>query len=171
MYYTNYEKNNIYKANMDDSNVTEIVTGLEYPYGIAIDFKESRLYWAEHEGDKIKSSDLNGKDVRTVLDTNHYEPWGIAVHGDRLYFSTTNSQTVASCNNMDGSDARTEVTFVTSVSGISVADKASQPQPRSNPCANQPCSHICVLSSSTSFRCVCPEDMKISEDGRTCSCK
>ena len=167
MYFTNTYQGAIYKANMDGSNVTEVVTGLVDPNELVIDFEASRLYWSEYYA--LRSSYLNGTDIRTVLEG--YKTWGVAVHGDRLYFSTQTDQSVVSVNKLNGSDLRTEFTVPSTVFGITVADMSSQPQPRSSPCADQPCSHICTLTSSTSFRCLCPKNMEISEDGHTCQSK
>ena len=153
---------------MDGSNATAIVSGSMDPGQLVIDFENSRLYWNDVDGMQVMSSDLNGQDLR-VFQKLSYTPWGIALYGDRLYWSTHENQTVASIDKRNASDIQMPFTGESTIYGITIADLASQSEPRSSPCASQPCSHICTVTSSTSFQCLCPKGIKLSEDQRTCT--
>ena len=41
-------------------------------------------------------------------------------------------------------------------------------QRRVNPCASNPCSHICVLTLLEGHKCICPEGFIFSKDGSNC---
>ena len=93
----------IMKAGLDGSNPVVVVGGLLDPYGIAIDFRAQRLYWADEDRQKIQSSSINGSDVQTVLElTIGSDPFGIVVLEDRIYFSTFTSRKLQSINKSGG---------------------------------------------------------------------
>lgn len=39
---------------------------------------------------------------------------------------------------------------------------------RPNPCANNDCSHLCLLSANDSFVCACPKGMELNVDNQNC---
>ena len=86
MYWTNYE-GFIGQGSMNGSNKSLLVTGLYYPAGIVIDWSSRRLFWVEYKGDVVRSCDLNGGDIQTVVElpSGSY-PWGITIHEDRVYW-------------------------------------------------------------------------------------
>ena len=79
----------ITKADMDGSNAVQLFYGLGEPIGIAIDFSISCLLWTELNTNAIRSSNLAGRDVRTVVQLPaNSSPTGLAIHGNKLYFGT-----------------------------------------------------------------------------------
>eukprot|EP00058_Branchiostoma_floridae_P026652 XP_002612143.1 hypothetical protein BRAFLDRAFT_88882 [Branchiostoma floridae] len=86
MYWVDHSKRSIHRAEMGGSGQTTIVTGLEYPCCITIDFNEDRLYYRDGYG--MYSSDLLGKDIRQVLYEDGKLVNGIAVDEDFVYWSS-----------------------------------------------------------------------------------
>ena len=79
----------IRRAGMDWSSPLTLVTGLNYPTGVTIDFPSRRLYWTEYYGGKIQSSDLDGRAVQVVLQLpSNSGPQGTAVLNDGIYWGT-----------------------------------------------------------------------------------
>ena len=57
----------IESANLDGSNHTVIVdTFLSWPCGIAIDYQNERLYWADMKGHVIETAKYDGSDRHIV---------------------------------------------------------------------------------------------------------
>ena len=52
----------IQRANLDGSNVEDIITGLRAPHGIALDLIAGKIYWTSHKN-KIQRANLNGSHV------------------------------------------------------------------------------------------------------------
>ena len=156
MYWTKYGSGStggIFKSEMDGSNAAEIVSGLQYPAGIAIDFDSSRLFWADYNTGIIQSSNLDGTDVQLVVQLSGGTlPWGIAITGDRLFWGTYIPNSLQS-SDKSGQDIMTLYNGTYTIRHLTFAT-ANPAQTRPNHCEGQTCySGICVLNKG-SFRCV-----------------
>ena len=138
---------------MDGTNPSEIVTGLIYPAGIAIDYDSRRLFWTEALTDLVQSSNLDGTDVQLVKQLNDDTwPWGIAVKDGRLFLAQYSSGSVES-SDMSGQDVEVLYNGSNHIQNLELATP-NPVQTRKNPCENQTCSgKICVLNRD-SFRCL-----------------
>ena len=79
----------IHRANLDGSGVTDLVTGLFYPRGIALDVGGGQMYWTESSfTSKIQRANLDGSGV-TDLVTGLFSPRGIALDagGGQMYWT------------------------------------------------------------------------------------
>ena len=56
----------IQRANLDGSQVEDLVTGLSGPLGIALDVQGGRIYWTENWTDKIQRANLDGSHVEDL---------------------------------------------------------------------------------------------------------
>lgn len=148
-------RGSILRAGMDGSSPAMILTGLQDPKGIAIDFEFGHLYWTEWKADRIQRSDLQGRGVQPVLQLPSFSrPWGIAVDQERIYWSTAwnpDSQ-LGSCTKA-GTDVRSHFNAVNWMSHITFVPDLNLPTNRTNHCAGQRCAKVCVLTR-TSFHCV-----------------
>ncbi|MFQ5478573.1 MAG: CARDB domain-containing protein [Candidatus Binatia bacterium] len=83
LYWTDYFNNDIHRANLDGSNVTRILSGLEVPRGIDLDVAAGKVYWTEGFGDKIMRANLDGSGsellVSKATGTRLKRPFGIAL--------------------------------------------------------------------------------------------
>ena len=90
-------ENDIQRANLDGSEVENIVTGIDNPRGITIDTAARKLYWTDDIADKIQSIDVDGSGTaQTVLDMGLSHPFGIALdpNGGKLYWTDVNGQEI-----------------------------------------------------------------------------
>ena len=87
------------KANLDGTVQKMIVKDLTEPAGITVDHINSRIVWADYAGEKIRSSDLNGHDIKTLApplrDTN---PWGVAAQDGGIYWGNFNTGSIQTCD-------------------------------------------------------------------------
>ncbi|MBN1998008.1 DUF5050 domain-containing protein [candidate division KSB1 bacterium] len=97
MYWSDHGSNSFYirRAELDGSQVENLVSGDEYfyPVGIDIDHKRRKLYWASwnDSNGKIQNANLDGTLIKDVV-TGLTGPWGIALDCRRLniYWSLLN---------------------------------------------------------------------------------
>ena len=151
MYWTIYP-GSIAKAGMDGSDSNVIVSGLQYPAGIAVDFDASRLYWANQVADRMESRNLAGGDIRTIVQLSaSTEPWGLALHGSKLYWGNDVAKTLQSSSKSE-ENVRTLYTSRNSLCHLTVVT-GNVTRTRGNDCEGQACSSICVLAGM-SFRCL-----------------
>ena len=67
MYWTDYDTDEIQRANLDGSQVETLVTGVEAPNGIAIDAGAGKIYWTMGYGiSRIRRANLDGSQVETI---------------------------------------------------------------------------------------------------------
>ena len=120
----------IQRAGLDGSNVTDVLTELDFPSGIAVDIERGKIYWTESgEWDalgnpiratgKIQCADLDGSNV-TALVTGLDDPRGIAldVAGGKMYWTVPGEVNRATqtftgkiqCADLDGSNVTDLIT-------------------------------------------------------------
>ncbi len=87
IYWTDGEK--IRRANLDGSNIEEVVTGLSFPLGIALDQGAGKLYWADSAAGKIQRADLDGSNTEDLV-IGLPKPYGIALDVGRGKMYWTN---------------------------------------------------------------------------------
>lgn len=54
---------------------------LQWPNGIAIDFKQDKLYWADAMSDRIERANLDGSERETVLEIKYSHIFGFDIVG------------------------------------------------------------------------------------------
>ena len=79
----------IQRANLDGTNVQDIVTGLDEPIGIALDVAGGKIYWTDEGTHKIQRANLDGTNVQDIVVTGLVFPTGIAldVAGGKVYWA------------------------------------------------------------------------------------
>ena len=156
MYWVKSGKSNgaIMRAEMDGSNRVTLVTGLKYARGLTIDFEESRLYWTCRGDDTIQSSNLQGSDIRTVIQLqNGSYPIGVGPLHDRLYWTNFEGKTLQASSMSDGTVVQTLYTGNKRLYHFVIIPGLNLPTNRVNHCDRQNCTKVCALTA-TSFRCV-----------------
>ena len=112
MYYTDSGTDSIQRANLDGSNVRDIVTtGLKTPTDIAVDLTREKLYWTDADTDKIQRANLDGSHIEDIVTTGLQTPTGIALDltEDKVYWTDTGTNKIQRAN-LDGSHIEDIVT-------------------------------------------------------------
>ncbi len=77
------EKSKIRRANLDGSNVEDILTELEWPNDIALDIHNLKMYWTDLGSNNILRSNLDGSNIEEILDAeDENKPHSIALDTD-----------------------------------------------------------------------------------------
>ena len=144
----------INRAGMDGSNPVEIITGLGSPYGITIDFEKSRMYWAEAGYDRIRSSNMEGGDIQTIVGWGYGSyTYGVTLLQDRLYITAWGWKILYSYSQADKNLRVLYEDTENSLFQVAAVPRQNLPTDRINHCANANCTAVCVLSP-TSFACL-----------------
>ena len=100
----------IQRADLDGSNVEDLVISIATPEGIALDLTEGKMYWRDRLGE-IKRADLDGSNIEVLVTTGREAPQGIAldVAGGKMYWTNRDVNTIQRAN-LDGSDVEDLIT-------------------------------------------------------------
>ncbi len=105
--------NNIWRMNLDGSNPEIIVSGLNEPYGIAIDNTNGKIYWGDSDG-TVSKADLDGTNQEIGFFSVSGTQWtGISldVENNKMYLYDYWFEEIHSAN-MDGTGDQTILTGI-----------------------------------------------------------
>ena len=77
MYWTNWGTGKIQRANLNGSNVQDIVTGVGHPISVALDLSAGKMYWTDRNTLDHSDPDGKGRIWRANLDGTNIENLGI----------------------------------------------------------------------------------------------
>ncbi len=75
----------IKRANMNGTEVETLVTGLQGPFGLALDLRPGgikKMYWTEFSANKIRRANLDGSGIEDLITTGLSHPNGITLDLD-----------------------------------------------------------------------------------------
>lgn len=127
IYWTNNQAETIQRANLDGTDVEDVVEWRRVPQGIALDVKQGKIYSTEINfttgAGIIRRLNFDGTEPQTVLKPANIDlrktrlsyPWGIAVdpYRGKIYWTDLNPGRIHRAN-LNGTDAED---FVTGVNG------------------------------------------------------
>ena len=101
-------------ANLDGSNVEDLVSELDFPKGIAL--SANKMYWTDST--KIKSANLDGSNVEVIV-SGLSSPFRIALQtsAGKMYWTDSASEKIQRAN-LDGSDIEDLITELEFPTGI-----------------------------------------------------
>lgn len=108
----------IYRSFGDGSGVELLVTSLTGASGLDLDVAGGRMYFTEQSAGRIKSANLDGSDVQTLINSGLTSPVEIAVDpaGGKFYFTQFNG--LVRRANLDGSGLEDIYTLGANCAGI-----------------------------------------------------
>ena len=127
IYWVDNDTGKIQRANLDGSNVQDLVAGLRCPQGIALDEAGGKMYWTDWCSDKIQRSNLDGTNVQDLvssgLDWLSYIALDVA--GGKMYWTGRDSPHDPGTGkiqraNLDGSNVQDLVTGLDDPRGIAL---------------------------------------------------
>ena len=88
IYWINQVPGRILRANLDGTNVQNIVTGLTLPTYLKLDVENGKMYWTSWQTGIIQSANLDGSDLQSVVKGLH-NPHSLAldVAGGKIYWT------------------------------------------------------------------------------------
>uniref|UniRef100_A0A3B4B3M5 Low density lipoprotein receptor-related protein 2b n=1 Tax=Periophthalmus magnuspinnatus TaxID=409849 RepID=A0A3B4B3M5_9GOBI len=163
----------IMRAYTDGSNAVPLVnTTLGLPYGIALDYLTSRLYWTDSLLDQIGSINIAGSDRQTFSNLGQItQPYSLTVYLGMyyLYVSDTRTRAIFEMRKRDGGGNIMVRQGINSI--INIKAYTADTQVGNNQCNMVPnghCSHFCFPTPSYGRVCGCPFGMKLQANQRDC---
>ena len=110
MYWASWWGESIQRANLDGTNVQDLVTGLTHPRDVALDIARRKMYWVDAGAHKVQRANLDGSNVEDLVNTQG-APFGIAVDtiSGKLYWSIWGPGRIRRAN-LDGTNVENLVT-------------------------------------------------------------
>ena len=108
-------------ANLDGSNVQDLITtGLDKPFGIALDVSDDKVYWTDWKTDTIKRANLNGTNIETLI-SGLPVPLGIAldIASGKMYWTDIEADTIKRAN-LNGTNIETLISGLPAPYGIAL---------------------------------------------------
>uniref|UniRef100_A0A7E4V2M4 EGF-like domain-containing protein n=1 Tax=Panagrellus redivivus TaxID=6233 RepID=A0A7E4V2M4_PANRE len=150
----------IERANMDGTDRKIIVdTKIYWPNTISIDYTTDRVYFADSKLDYIDFVNYDGSGRTQVLATPKFvqHPHALAIFEDMMYYSDRRLQRLQVYPKYANGTTSTYPSHTFSKAlGVVAIHKVLQPAVDTNPCANAPCTHICLLAPNSTYSCLCP---------------
>ncbi len=89
IYWADIETGKIQRANLDGTDVQDLVTGLERPWDIELDLIRRKIYWVDQHIDTIQRANLDGTDVQDILTEELEDTGWIALDavGEKIYWA------------------------------------------------------------------------------------
>ena len=104
MYWIDEGTNKIRRANLDGSQVEDVLARLPDPSGIAMDVAAGKIYWSDRETDRIQRANLDGSEVEDLVTSELRTPISIAldVAAGKMYWTDVSTNKIQRAN-LDGS--------------------------------------------------------------------
>ncbi|KAL9950454.1 hypothetical protein ACROYT_G042950 [Oculina patagonica] len=171
LYWTDWgDPAKIERASMDGSERQVLISGthIEWPVDLAIDYTTRKLYWIDAKLKVIKHCDLDGSNVREVVNQGIRDPSAVTLFEDHMYW--IDRKTIFKANKFTGKNVTVLVNEAFSPRDLHIYHPQRQPEAVS-PCAknNGNCSHLCLISTGKKFSCSCPNGLYLQLDGKTCN--
>ncbi|KAL0278971.1 UNVERIFIED_CONTAM: hypothetical protein PYX00_000631 [Menopon gallinae] len=157
-------------SGMDGSDPKALVMkNLKWPNGLALDFSNDRLYWVDAKSRTIETIRLDGTDRQIILKQAVKHPFSIAIFEDMLYWSDWESKEIQKCNKFTGKNHTLVVKEKkkSTIFGVHIYHPVHHPRIE-NPCKDNRCSDLCVLTPNLTYACACPEESALGSDMHTC---
>ncbi len=122
MYWPDSVTDKIQRANLDGSNVEDLVTtGLSDPDGIAMDAAGGKIYWTDTLTDKIQRANLDGSNIEDLITEGLGDPNIIAldISGGKMYWTDWIMNKIQRAN-LDGSNIEDLVTELGDPRGLAL---------------------------------------------------
>lgn len=171
LFWTDWGENpRIERIGMDGTNRSTIIsTKMYWPNGLTLDTATQRVYFADSKLDFIDFCYYNGTGRQQVLAGSHYllHPHSLTLFEDTLYWTDRQLNRVLSAHKFRGTNQTVVSHLISQPLSIHVHHPSLQPI-SVNPCLNNPCQHLCLLSpsSTTGYTCKCQPGFKIVNEGR-----
>ena len=120
MYWTAEGPARIQRADVDGSNVEDLVSELNLPLGIALDVAGGKMYWTDKGTGKIHRANLDGSQVQDLV-TGLREPRRVALDltGGKMYWADATTDKIQR-SNLDGSQIEDLVTGLVEPRGLAL---------------------------------------------------
>ncbi|PIK56419.1 putative low-density lipoprotein receptor-related protein 4 isoform X3 [Apostichopus japonicus] len=123
----------IERAWMDGQHREVIIEDLGWPNGLVIDKAEMKLYWIDAKREQLECSNLDGGNIRVLVQEHDMHPYAIHLHGDYVYWTDWHYQAIKRARKTDGSNMQTVIGNVTELMDMKAISRLDDIM--ANPCS------------------------------------
>ena len=123
--------------------------------GLSLDLTTKRVFWSDILLDYIETVDYKGENRQQIIrgPVNVPAPSRITVFERTIYWTDGSKQGVFSVDKFDGAPSKKSIYSMQTQTGkepkaIKAVHQLVQPRGY-NPCTNNPCDHLCIVTSTT----------------------
>ncbi|XP_064646344.1 low-density lipoprotein receptor-related protein 1-like isoform X2 [Lineus longissimus] len=162
LFWTNWnpKKPSIQRAYLGGWDVKAIITtNIRVPNGLVIDHRAQKLYWSDAGLDKIERCNFDGSNRTVIISVMPQHIFGMALHGDYLYWTDWVARAAVRANKYDGSGTKVLRKTDRQPMGI-VAFAEETNNCNLNPCHrnNGGCAGTCNVDEFGNVICNCTKD-------------
>ncbi|XP_070837779.1 low density lipoprotein receptor a [Chaetodon trifascialis] len=165
----------IEKGGLNGGDRNALVTdNIVWPNGITLDLLNQRLYWVDSKLHTLSSIDVQGGGRRTLIIDEHKlaHPLGLTVFEERVFWTDVSNNAILSANRLTGGDITPVAEHLSSPEDIILYHNLKQPAGR-DWCQISGCEFLCLAAPQVGrhppkYTCVCPDNMMLARDMRTC---
>jgi len=159
----------IYTARTDGSKMKTLVNrNIIWPNGLTYDRFKNRIYWSDAKLERIEYYDLTLNKRFLLIDDQLYHPHCLTMFEDDLYWADWDTYNFVRTNKFTGHNMTSLFRRPHKTYGMHIYHPSHYTS-SVNPCWSSSCSHLCLITSPTEFRCACPNNMKLDPfDKTTC---
>nr|XP_045622888.1 low-density lipoprotein receptor-related protein 2-like isoform X5 [Procambarus clarkii] len=164
LFWTDWGENpRIERVGLDGQKRSVIINSkIFWPNGLTVDIPNRRIYFADSKLDYIDFCNYDGTGRQQVLSQSHYllHPHSLSIFEDNVYWTDRQLNRVLSAHKFSGDNESVVSHLVSQPLSIHVHHPVLQPT-EENPCASNPCAHLCLLKQPTGYTCLCRPGYKI----------
>lgn len=166
----------IVRSNLDGSNIWELIRlpDAYHPYVITIDHQEERIYWMDDSRGYIGRCSFDGELCEKVIwdddEQFYFTSRHMVVHGEYVFWYDWMDRSIRRAKKEKhgvGKAIRRNLFELNSMKVVT-----NDLQQGDNECSRgeHKCSHICVGTPEGGHRCLCPDGMNMTTNGK-CYCR
>jgi len=168
-----YPSGAIYPFTMDGRAVSEAKvigsakTGIVS--GMALDPVKQLVFWSDLTSRDIRVCDYLGDNCDVVAVSSQHRPAGLALFTSKLFWTTGNFGWLHSHQIISNTTHERTLPLPEGAHSLTFTHPSLQPESRyPSPCLGLHCSHLCLLTNSTSAKCACPANLHGANDSTAC---
>ncbi|KAG9349405.1 hypothetical protein JZ751_027848 [Albula glossodonta] len=157
------------RIGMDGSDKVVIVDKEIFnPVALTIDYINKRLYWADEN--HIFLANVDGTRRRKVPNQGVHSVMGLTLFEDYIYWTDGKSKSLNRMHKISGAEGAELLNSWQAITDIKVYHPYRQPDVPKHQCqvTNGGCSHLCLLSPGSGYKCACPTNFYLATDKKTC---
>lgn len=92
------QREGIYRIEINTGEEMEIVGGTKCPTAISLDYSTRDLYWTQHCNYELKTSKMDGSNIRTLSSgLNQMFAYGASAYNNHIFWTQSNSNYSIEC--------------------------------------------------------------------------
>lgn len=148
--------------------------------GITLDFVKKRIFYVDAKTKEIHTINYEGENFKRIVRDPEYlpHPYAVTIFENNLYWTDWRRQGIIRADKFTANNIDTFLNSTIQLFDVKLIHSSRQPidfagegrsKSISSPCDKSKCSHLCLLSTSATFKCHCPRMMRLkANSNETC---